>query len=187
MQLKNKNRLTILVVFLLFAIPVVVAYVLGSGMIEFNPDSTKNHGVFISPPVKPADYTDADWVNTLPDHWTLIYRTPDVCDEACFEWEDKLHRFNLTLAQNADKLELMLLARDFDFSREDPFKHIKKVATLGETTLNDVFDDLSEQSFGQGEGLYVVAPEGYLMMAFTPDNEPQDIIKDLKLLVKRKG
>ena len=118
MHLKSKNRLIILVVFLLFAVPVVVAYLLGSGMIDFEPDSMKNHGVFISPPVKPADYTDAEWVNDLPEHWTLIYRTPKVCDEACFEWEDKLHRFNLTLAQNADKLELMLLAKDFDLRHQ---------------------------------------------------------------------
>ena len=187
MHLKNKNRLTILVVFLLFAIPVVVAYLLGSGLIDFQPDSTKNHGVFISPPIKPADYTEAEWVNELPEHWTLIYRTPEVCDEACFAWEDKLHRFNLTLAQNADKLELMLLAKDFNMRQEDSYSHIKKVATDGHQALNNIFDDLSNQSLGNGEGLYVVAPEGYLMMAFTPDNEPQDIIKDLKLLVKRKG
>lgn len=187
MQLKNKNRLTILVVFLLFALPVVVAYLLGSGLVDFDPEQTKNHGVFISPPIKPANYSDSDWVKALPGHWTLIYRTPNVCDEACFEWEDKLHRFNLTLAQNADKLELILMARDFDFSRQDPYEHINKIATKGEDALNAVFNDLAEQSFGAGEGLYVVAPEGYLMMAFTPENEPQDIIKDLKLLVKRKG
>jgi len=187
MQLKSKNRLTILVVFLLFALPVVVAYLLGSGLIDFEPDSTKNHGVFISPPIKLADYTDADWVNDLPEHWTLIYRTPEVCDEACFEWEDKLHRYNLTLAQNADKLELMLLASDFDLRQQDPYSHITKVATRGHQNLNAMLDELSKQSLENGEGLYVVAPEGYLMMAFAPDNPPEDVIKDLKLLVKRKG
>lgn len=187
MQLKSKNRLTILLVFLLFAVPVLVAYLLGSGLIDFEPDSTKNNGVFISPPIKLADYTDETWVNDLPEHWTLIYRTDGVCDETCFQWEDKLHRFNLTLAQNADKLELMLLAIDFDMRQEDPYSHIKKVATRGHQALNDMLDNLSKQSLGGGEGLYVVAPEGYLMMAFTPDNQPQDIIKDLKLLVKRKG
>lgn len=187
MELKNKNRLTILVVFLLFAVPVVVAYLLGSGLVDFEPDSTKNKGVFISPPIKLADYTEADWVDTLPEHWTLIYRTAKVCDETCLAWEDKLHRFNLTLAQNADKLELMVLANDFELRQQDPYNHIKKVATRGHQSLNAMLDELSKQSLGNGEGLYVVAPEGYLMMAFTPDNEPQDIIKDLKLLVKRKG
>lgn len=187
MQLKNKNRLIIFVVFLLFAIPVVVAYMLGSGLIDFEPDKTKNHGVFISPPIKPADFTDAEWVNDLPNHWTLIYRTPDLCDKACFAWEDKLHRFNLTLAQNADKLELMLLAKDFEDINEDPYNHIKKVATRGEKQLNDMLNEMSKKSLGHGEGLYVVAPEGYLMMAFTADNKPEEIIKDLKLLVKRKG
>ncbi|MCW8869129.1 MAG: hypothetical protein OQK49_00370 [Proteobacteria bacterium] len=187
MQLKNKNRLTILVVFLLFAVPVMVAYLLGSGLIDFEPDSTKNHGVFISPPIKLADYTEADWVDDLPEHWTLIYRTARICDETCLAWEDKLHRFNLTLAQNADKLELMVLANDFNMRQQDPYSHIRKVATRGNHKLNAVLDELSKQSLNKGEGLYVVAPEGYLMMAFTADNPPEDIIKDLKLLVKRKG
>ncbi|MCX7544956.1 hypothetical protein [Marinicella gelatinilytica] len=187
MHQKSKNKLIILIIFLLFAIPVLVAYLLGSGLVDFEPSSTKNHGLFISPPIKVADYTEADWVNELTDHWTLIYRTAEVCDEACLNWENKLHRYNLTLAQNADKLELMVLAEEFNNREEDPYQHITKVTTKGEKVLNDMFNDLSTQSLGSGSGLYVVAPEGYLMMAFTRDNKPEDIIKDLKLLVKRKG
>lgn len=187
MQLKNKNRLTLLTVFLLFAVPIVVAYILGSGLVDYEPGATKNHGVFISPPVKPSEYTDADWTKSLYDQWTLIYRTNQICTRDCFEWEDKLHRFNLTLAQRADKLSLVLLAPEFDIREQDPYTHIKKIATKNEPALNALFDQLSEQSYGEGEGLYVVAPEGYIMMAFTADNKPSEVIKDLKLLVKRKG
>lgn len=187
MQAKHKNRIIITAVFLLFAVPVIVAYLLATGLIDFHPDETKNNGVMISPPIKITNFSDAPWVDELADNWTLIYRTNEVCRDNCFEWQDKLHRFNLTLAQNADKLSLILLAKDFDIRVNDPYTHIKKVVIGEDADLNRLFDDLSTQSFGEGEGLYVVAPEGYLMMAFTPENSPSDIIKDLKLLVKRKG
>jgi len=187
MQQQSRNKLIVLAVFLLFAVPVVVAYLLSSGIIDYQPEATKNHGVFISPPIKPSEYTDADWAKNLNNHWTLLYRTPEVCDEDCFAWEDKLHRYNLTLAQHADKLELLLLAKDFSMREQDPYVHIQKVATEGEEALNDMFNTLSKQSLGAGAGLYVVAPEGYLMMAFTTENKPEEVIKDLKLLVKRKG
>lgn len=187
MQAKHKNRLIILLVFLLFAVPVIVAYMLATGLINLNYDKTKNNGVMISPPIKMVKISKAPWVTELNDHWTLVYRTAEVCQQNCLEWEDKLHRFNLTLAQNADKLELLILAKDFQLPNDDPYTHIKKVAIADDVALNRLFDELSTQSYGDGEGLYVVAPEGYLMMAFRPENTPSDIIKDLKLLVKRKG
>ncbi len=187
MQAKHKNRIIITVVFLLFAVPVIVAYMLATGLIDYHPDETKNNGIMISPPIKVSLVSDASWVSELSDHWTLIYRTNEVCHENCIEWEDKLARFNLTLAQNADKLELLFLAKDFKLRADDPYTHIKKVAIGDDIELNRLFDELSVLSYGNGEGLYVVAPEGYLMMAFTPENSPSDIIKDLKLLVKRKG
>ena len=56
MQAKTKNRITIIVTVLLFTSPVVVAYLLSSGLIEYQPESKKNNGHFVSPLVKMADY-----------------------------------------------------------------------------------------------------------------------------------
>lgn len=187
MQTKTKNRLTIVLTILFFTAPVVVAYVLSSGLISFQPEHKKNNGHFVSPLVKLADYTDKDWVKALDGNWTLIRRVPGTCAEQCIELEDELHRYRLSLGHRAEKLNLLLIADAFSADRQDPYVHVKKVSTQDNAAIQAVFDQLSDVSLKQGEGLYVVAPEGFLMMAFTPENTSTQIIRDLSLLVKRKG
>ena len=188
MQAKTKNRLSIIAIVLLFATPVVVAYLLSSGAISYTPDSTKNHGEFISPPVNVADFTQDGWVNEFKDHWTLVYRVQGACDESCVKFEDDLHRYRLTMGHRADKLKLMLWAGDFSaMPTEDAYQHVIKVSTKSLPALNQTLDQLSQISHADGNGLYVVAPEGYLMMAFKKDNTSTHISQDIKLLLKRKG
>ncbi|VAW47211.1 hypothetical protein MNBD_GAMMA02-575 [hydrothermal vent metagenome] len=187
MQAKTKNRMTIIFTVLLFTTPVVVAYLLSSGLIDYHPEDTKNNGHFVSPLVKVADYSDAAWVAGLAGHWTLIRRTPVVCANQCQSLENDLHKYRLSMGHRAEKLSLMLIADGFNSEVPDKFPHIKKVSIAGNKALQSVFEQLSEVSLLDGQGMYVVAPEGYLMMAFTPENTSTDIIRDLSLLVKRKG
>ncbi len=187
MQAKTKNRLTIIFTAVLFMAPVVVAYLLSSGLIDYQPDATKNNGHFVSPLVKLADYSDEPWVAGLDGHWTLIRRVPEGCDESCTALENDLHKYRLSLGHRSEKLNLMLMADGFLNKSPDQFSHIKKVTLAGNDKLQAMFNDLSSVSLTEGHGLYVVAPEGYLMMAFTPENTSTQIIRDLSLLVKRKG
>ena len=187
MQAKTKNRLTILFTVVLFTAPVVVAYLLSSGLIEYKPDGTKNNGRFISPLVKIADHANGPWVDQLNDHWTLIRRVPGSCEPGCEQLQDELLRYRLSLGHRAEKLELMLMTDQSLSAGEDLFPLVEKVSLAGNQALQAVMDQLSVESLGNGDGLYVVAPEGFLMMAFTAQNSSSEIIKDLSLLVKRKG
>ena len=187
MQAKTKNRLTIIFTVVLFTSPVVVAYLLSSGLINYHPVETKNNGHFVSPLVKVSDYAEADWVTDLQDHWTLVRRVPEVCANQCQSLENDLHKYRLSLGHRAEKLNLLLIADGFISEMPDLYPHIKKVSIADNQPLRDVFNQLSEVSLQAGQGMYVVAPEGFLMMAFTPDNTSTDIIRDLSLLVKRKG
>ncbi len=187
MQAKIKNRLSIVAIVLLFATPVVVAYLMSSGAIGYHPEETKNKGNFISPPVKVADQTDADWAKSLDGHWTLVYYQAGHCGQTCLEHQEELHRYRLTMANRADKLNLMIWANGIDASDEDAFAHIAKVDVSKENRLQQTMAQLSALSYQDGNGLYVVAPEGYLMLAFDQSNTTSEVIKDLKLLVKRKG
>lgn len=187
MQTKTKNRMTIILTVLFFTAPVVVAYVLSSGLIDFKPQEKKNNGHFVSPLVKIEDHTDQEWAKDFNDHWTLVRRVPEICVNQCIELENDLHKYRLSLGHRAEKLNLMLMADGYNSEMPDPFTHIKKVSIGDEQQLKDVFTQLSEVSLGEGHGLYVVAPEGFLMLAFTPENTSTQIIRDLSLLVKRKG
>jgi hypothetical protein len=187
MQAKTKNRLTIIFTVLLFMGPVVVAYLLSSGVIDYKPDSTKNNGHFVSPLVKIADYSEQQWVKELTGTWTLIRVVPEACANQCQQFEDELNRYQLSLGHRADKIQLMLISSGFLSDMPDQFPHIKKIVIKQDSALANEFNKLSAASLGKGHGLYVVAPEGYLMMSFSDENTSSEIIKDLSLLVKRKG
>jgi hypothetical protein len=187
MQAKTKNRLTIIFTVLLFTAPVVVAYLLSSGLLNYHPDSTKNNGTFVSPLVKLADWTDAPWAAQLEGHWTLIRRVPGACPDGCEEAQDALQRYRLSLGHRAEKLNLMLMTDQPVTVKQDLFPLVSKVSIQGNAGLQQEMQRLSAESLGDGQGLYVVAPEGYLMMAFTAENTSSEIIKDLSLLTKRKG
>ena len=190
MQAKIKNRLSIVAIVLLFAVPVIVAYLMSSGAINYHPDSTKNHGEFITPPVNVADYAsgDREWIDGFKDHWTLVYRFKGNCDDSCIKIQDDLARYRLTMSHRADKLKLMLWADGFaQLPEEDPYPYVAKVDTSEMTILQETMDTLSALSHNDGNGLFVVAPEGYLMMAFKKENTTTEVSQDIKLLLKRKG
>lgn len=187
MQAKTKNRITIIFTVLLFAGPVVVAYLLSSGAIDYQPEDTKNNGRFISPLVKVADHAQGPWVDGLNGHWTLIRRVPGSCENNCAQQQDELQRYRLSLGHRSEKLNLMLISDQPVDTFEDPFPQVQKVSIADFEGFQQVLGHLSAESLGEGHGLYVVAPEGFMMMMFTAENSSSEIIKDLSLLVKRKG
>ncbi len=187
MKTKTKNRLTIILTVVFFMGPVVAAYLLSSGVVDYKPESTKNNGQFISPVVKVEDFSAEQWAKDLMGTWTLIRVVPEACANQCQIFEDELSRYQKSLGHRAEKMHLMLIAQAFLSEMPDNFPHVKKVSIEENKALQAEFARLSEVSLGDGHGLFVVAPEGYLMMAFTAENTSSEIIKDLSLLVKRKG
>lgn len=186
MHVQTKNRLTIIFLFLLFFIPVLIAVFMNSSILAYKPSSTKNQGQLVKPPVLIAEYVESLWVEELEGIWTLLYRDPEPCDESCQQMLKNMYKIRLTMGHKADKLQLMALHNRWqDSMTKPPNIKMQSVADLSE--LSRKLDQLSDNSLGQGKGLYIVAPEGYLMMSYTHDHSPSDIVKDLKLLLKRKG
>ena len=50
--------------------------------------------------------------------------------------------------------------------------------------LNNILVSLSDKSLGNNLGLYLLAPEGFLMMSYAKDFEPEYVIDDLGLLLR---
>ncbi|MCF6301467.1 MAG: hypothetical protein L3J52_10185 [Proteobacteria bacterium] len=186
MQAKTKNRLSVLAIVALFTLPVVVAMLMTSGWFDYEPGETKNKGVFISPPIKLSAHSDQQWVESLLDHWTLLYRHPAVCADSCQQKKIEMHKIRLSLGHRAKKVHLLVLSDGHTSADVNSDSLTEEVDISDNIPMQTVFQDLSSQSLGQGYGMYVVAPEGYLMLGFGQDNSPSDIIKDSKLLVKRK-
>jgi len=182
MQVQSKNKLSIIALVVLFLAPVIVAIVMNSSMIEYSPESFKNNGDFIQPPIK---ITDKESLKSFEEFWTVVYSHTGQCNEDCLKMLDTLYRIRLTKGHKMKQVKLLVL-HPANNKLEVPkqYTSIEQQAYLETDKLNSVLANLSEQSLGNGNGLYLLAPEGFLMMSYPKDFTPQDVIKDLGLLLR---
>lgn len=178
----TKNRLSVVGLILLFAVPVIIAIIMNSKLIEFSPNSFKNHGDFIKPPVK---ITDIEGLKVFEGFWTVVYQHSGMCDKECLTMLDTLYRIRLTKGHKMKKVKLLVLyTNDSDLVVPEQYTSIEKYSFESNSQLSETLLKLSPQSFGNNKGLYLLAPEGFLMMSYPISFEPRDVIKDLGLLLR---
>jgi cytochrome oxidase Cu insertion factor (SCO1/SenC/PrrC family) len=198
-SVRGRNRASLLLVFVLFASPVVVAWLLFFVFPDWIPQSTSNHGILVEP-VRPlpafqlatlqGEDVDAGF---LQGKWTFVYAQRGACDKACVEQLYRMRQVRLTQGKNIDRLQRLMLwdAQGVDTARRDELRqHFPgqvtaivdaSAAALLETLTVDEGDPLSARQ------LYLVDPLGNLMMRYRPDTDPKGIIKDLERLLKYSG
>ncbi|MCF6320128.1 MAG: hypothetical protein L3J83_12780 [Proteobacteria bacterium] len=182
MQVQSKNKLSIIALAVLFLAPVIVAIVMNSKLIDYSPDSFKNRGDFIKPPIK---ITDKESLKPYEDFWTVVYSHTGNCADECLKMLDTLYRIRLTKGHKMKQVKLLVLHPANDkLSIPKQYTSIEQQSYLQTNEINQVLRNLSNQSLGDGKGLYLLAPEGFLMMSYPKDFKPQDVIKDLGLLLR---
>ena len=182
MQAQSKNKLSIIGLAVLFLSPVIIAIVMNSNLIEYSPDSFKNHGDFIQPPIK---ITDKESLKSYEEFWTVVYGHKGSCDDDCLKMLDTMYRIRLTKGHKMKQVKLLVLyPENQTINIPEQYTSIEKQSYLSTDEINTVLIKLSNQSFKNGKGLYLLAPEGFLMMSYPLDFEPRDVIKDLGLLLR---
>ncbi len=191
---QKKSRIGIVAIWILFLFPVVSSYVLFySG---WQPLGTTNYGELVNPArplVLPlmddrfGEPVNEDWIY---GKWTMVYFAGPDCDAVCREQVILSVKIRLGENRNALRLQNMLL-----FTDQAAFKALpewlgpKAAITVAAPLMRDkeavlkAFDmsDLDGQTEGR---LFLVDPQGNLMMRFPAELSPQGIRKDLKRLFK---
>ncbi len=182
MQAKTKNKLSMIALVLLFITPVIVAIIMNSSLIKFSPESFKNNGNFIQPPIK---ITDKQNLKSFEEFWTVVYQHSDICDDNCTKMLDTLYRIRLTKGHKMKKIKLLVLYPEGTVVNiPEQYTSIQTQSYKTSDKLSNVLNTLSEKSLGNNRGLYLLAPEGFLMMSYAKDFEPEDVIDDLGLLLR---
>lgn len=113
MTARNKNRLVLIAVLLVFAAPMIVAFLLNRS--GWRPENTRNYGTLIDPVrdvskvgVKLSDgsvfvWSDPQW------HWTLLALPGGECKTSCQAALGALMRMRITLNRNAERLRVLYL------------------------------------------------------------------------------
>ena len=83
------------------------------------------------------------------------------------------------------KVKLLVLHPEKDVIEiPEQYSSIESQSYAIDGELNNTLNQLSVKSLGNKRGLYLLAPEGFLMMSYDQDFKPQDVIKDLGLVLR---
>ena len=194
--MKLGAKAIVIILCALFALPPLLSWYLfnytdlgraGSGGSE--------HGVLVVPPrplpdwalVDPAAENGAE--AGLHGKWTLLYLLDRACGERCVQNLYKMRQLRLATGKHAPRVQRVVLVAH---GAHDALSRAQVQDYPGQLLLFPApADELqplfartpADAPFGQ-DRLYLVDPQGNLMMSYDGSTEPRGIIKDLTRLLK---
>ena len=181
MNTRNRNRIGLILILLLFAAPLLTAYVLNA--FGWRPAGSRNYGTLIEPPQdltaarfvqadgKPLAWKDENW------SWTVFALTGSACAGTCLERIDELRRARLTLNQNAFRVRVVVIGE----LPADALAAMKPV-----TTASDADGRLAAlRPAGADEVAVAFAdPHGFLVLRYPVGYDGNKLRKDLARVIK---
>jgi len=196
---RARSRASLLLVFALFAAPVVSAWLLFFVFPDWVPTVTTNHGELIQP-VRPlpafqlAGLSGGEVDDSfLQGKWTFIYLHRGRCDKDCIQQLYKIRQVRLTQGKNIGRLQRLMLweAGAVDTAaRQELQRHFpgQTIALLPNVDVPPIqLFSVDASSPFDSDSIYLVDPAGNLMMRYAPDQEPRGMIEDLERLLKYSG
>ena len=183
------NKKTIVLVFVIFGVPVLLATLLHSEWVDWRPTGTRNHGELISPVIEwpLVNVTDVagEPVTTasLEGRWQLVYYTDTACDESCLESLYWLRQVRLAQDRHVPEIGLLVL-QEATMSTD----MVKQIQSLSEAFVIVDGEDAAELAQGlpsprqRGER-FIMDPMTNIMMRYGPTQQPDHIRIDLGRLL----
>jgi hypothetical protein len=183
----TKNRLKLVFIASLFALPVMTAWLVFSNPQWLEGGETKNHGELISPaiPSKISDFviTSNDTnIDHLKGRWVLVHLDFNGnCNADCEKSVHMLKQLHTLLNKDSDRLERVY----FDKSTVSNLSltNDEKLTVLKWNDTNVVALKQLVQKL-KDDDMLLIDPLGNIMMKYHHDADPYGIQKDFKLLFK---
>ena len=172
-----------LVIAVVFVGPLLAAAVMYySGRLQ--PEGRVNTGALLEPIVNlAAELPDSPMPATVDGKWVLVYLNSERCDDGCRNALYTTRQLRLMLGPEMERLTRLFLhgsaAPDTVFIEEEH----SGLITAENAALARLLNNKKPAQLTDG-GFYLVDPLGNLVMYFQPDDNPGDIVQDLKRLLK---
>ena len=189
-SVRNRKRLTLIALMVLFLSPVIAAWL-------WTPDTFRNRGKLIDPPRPlvnvPMISPDGSHVDlaTFFGRWTYVFFVEAGCDESCKQLADAVERVRLSQGKNEKRVRLMVVTLSPDaLSSLDEMRLIMpKTIVLGvsaseQEQLLPQFMPNKGESVLQSGSVFLVDPMGNLMMSYPATADPTDLRKDISRLLR---
>ena len=196
-------RATLLIILSFFLLPLVLAWFFYNGVIEFEPGSTRNYGILVEPQI-PVSWAGLTLENStgnqggaedgysvaaaLNGHWVILYPIHPDCENDCVSHVTLLRQVHRAAGRNRDRVRIALVTHGWmngatlaELSAVYPqFTLISDPDGL----LNKALASADDAAGNRGDRTtYLIDPLGNLMMLYNAESDPNELNKDLKLLL----
>lgn len=183
MDIKTRQRLKLIVLFLLFAGPLLLAWVWYHNTdVAWLKPGTVNHGTLIQPP-KPLEHSTLQAAGgefQLNRKWTVVVAAPN-CEKVCVKALYVTRQVRIALGKDNERVQRLLLSDSqpgIDLAKTQPDLAVKIGAAL------PLLNELQGFAPNRDAHIFLVDPLGNAMMWYPLDVAPKDLHDDLKRLLR---
>ena len=172
---KQTSRYSILLLLaIMFAAPGIAAYIFYHHPTWLGASKT-NKGFLLNPPLA---------LHSLDNKskWRIVLWSDKPCDDACLKELDLLARVRLALGRKLYQVDQWLLLDNRQHPLTDNAQNFLKEHDFHFSSVSPE-DKTSLASFAENTRIFIVNPDNYLILTYQLTANPDDIYKDLKLLL----
>lgn len=180
---RTRSRLTLLLLAVLFAAPLVAAMILHG--IGWEPGRTRNHGTLLHPALDLRDHApllaDGSRYEWAPRErrWRLAVVAPDGCAQACVDLIAGLDKVWQLQGRRADRLDVLWFG-DVPAGAV-PFRRF--VPMRADSPIVSQLPDRAPDAQGNPP-MFLIDPSGYLAMRYAPGADVAGVREDVTRLLK---
>ncbi|HVI24944.1 MAG TPA: hypothetical protein VM576_01925 [Xanthomonadaceae bacterium] len=190
-QVRRNRRLLLLIVALFLGSMLVAGALRFSG---WRPANTKNHGELLDPPgdlraltPRLEDGAEYRW-EPVARRWRIAVAPPAECGDACATVADQVDLVWQLLGRNADHVDVLWLCPDAGdcmvpgrLAREPALRRVRFDAALRAGLPRNTIDPASLE---RGLPVYVIDPNGFVILRYAPGFDPAGLRQDLGKLLR---
>lgn len=190
---RNRNRVMLIGIFALFFGSLVFA-----GLLRFSgwrPAGMKNKGELLQPPAdlraitpKLQDGSDYQW-NPINRTWRIALAPPADCGKECTQAARDVHTVWELLGREAIRVDVLWLCASTPCALPAGAPAQANLRLLrADAALRTRFPRVDEVSWSGGRGVpvYVIDPNGFVILRYAAGADPGDLRSDLAKLLKLK-
>ena len=185
---RRRARTLLIGFFLVFFLPIVGAWLLNVFAPDWRPFGTVNHGTLVQPvrPVTAASLQHLDGTDMDPGYlfgrWTLVHLPDGVCGQSCTEALARSRQVQQALGDDMHRVQVLLVvARSGDAPSVEIPPEVSFAVANSDWLASFSFADSTPE---RAPGIYLVDPQGYLMMCYPQDVDRRGLLADLERLLK---
>jgi cytochrome oxidase Cu insertion factor (SCO1/SenC/PrrC family) len=185
---RRRARTLLIGAFLIFFLPIAAAWLLNVFAPDWRPFGTTNHGTLVQPvrSVTVASLRRPDGTEMATDYlsgrWTLVHLPDGVCGQSCTEALARSRQVQQALGDDMHRVQLLLVvARSGDAPSVEIPPEVSFAVANSDWLASFSFDDSTPE---RAPWIYLVDPQGYLMMRYPQDVDRRGLLADLERLLK---